>query len=327
MSYQSLLPLIQKTGSTLTPEKFQERINIVFHDFEAKHYDAMHTDMWGSLQEQINLLVADLFTHKSIENKALSLLDIGCGTGLSTQILLNSPLGTYLKQLTLLDTSPNMLKYAEEKAKTWGKQYKTVNAYLGDIDEKFDVIIISSVLHHIPNLEAFLKQVDNALNSGGILIHIQDPNGDYINSADYLQRKSDYEKQLAIAPKSTRVTDFIPKPLLKSIKRLLNRKDYIDLINDQLLAEKSIKRRMTADEIWSVTDIHVETKQDTVNKGISLKFLQSQLQNFELIKMRSYGFFGFLKSDLMESYQEKEARFIAENQVDGRNISCIWMKK
>ena len=327
MSYQSLLPLIQKTGSVLSPEQFQERINIVFHDFEAQHYDAMHTDMWGSLQEQVNLLVGDLLAQKNIESKTLSLLDIGCGTGLSSQILLNSKLGAHISQVTLLDTSPNMLKFAEAKAKTWGKPYKTVNGYLASLTEKFDVIIISSVLHHIPDLEVFLGQVSDALHSGGILIHLQDPNGDSINEPEYLSRRNRYEKALEALPKEKKITDFIPKKLLKSIKRLLGRLDYIDLINDQLLAEKSIKKRMTADEIWSVTDIHVETKTDSVNKGISLKFLKNQLQNFELLQMRSYGFFGYLKSDLIESYQAEETQLIAENQTNGRNISCIWMKK
>lgn len=327
MSYDSLIPLIKKAKSTLSPEQFQERVNIVFHDFEASHYDAMHTDMWGSLQQQINLLVDDLFSYKNIENRKLSLLDVGCGTGLSTQILLNSKLGEYISELTLLDTSPNMLKHATEKAKTWGKNYKTVNAYLGDLDEKFDVIIISSVLHHIPDLEAFLKQVDNALNTGGILIHIQDPNGDHLNDGSYIKRRNQYEKELEALPKNKSLNSFIPKPILKSIKRLLNRKDYIDQINDQLLAEKSIGKRMTADEIWSVTDIHVETKGDTVNKGISLEFLKKQLRNFDLIKMRSYGFYGFLKSDLIEKYKDKEEQFIRQNKLDGRNISCIWIKK
>lgn len=327
MSYNFILPLIQKTRSTLSPEEFQERINIVFHDFEASHYDAMHADMWGSLQQQINLLVDDLFSYKKIDTNELSLLDIGCGTGLSTQILLNSKLSDNINQVTLLDTSQNMLKYATEKAKTWGKKFKTVNSYLADLDEKFDVIIISSVLHHIPDLEVFLKQVDNALNPGGILIHIQDPNGDYLNDATYLERKTQYEIDLDALPKKKRVSDFIPKPILKSIKRILNRKDYIDKINDQLLAEKSIRKRMTADEIWSVTDVHVETKIDTVNKGISLEFLKKQLKNLDLIKMRSYGFYGFLKSDLIENYKQKEEQFIQDNQVNGRNISCIWIKK
>ena len=327
MSYSALLPLIQKTKSRLSPKKFQERINIVFHDFEASHYDAMHTDMWESLQQQINLLVTDLFSYKKIENQELSLLDVGCGTGLSTQILLNSKLGENINQITLLDTSANMLKFATEKAKNWGKKYKTVNCYLNDLDEKFDVIIISSVLHHIPDLEFFLGQIDKALNSNGILIHIQDPNGDYLNDTLYNQRKKEYEKEISSVSKKKKVTDFIPKSILKSIKRILNRKDYIDKINDQLIAEKSIVKRMTADEIWSVTDIHVETKTDIINKGISLNFLKKQFKNFELINMRSYGFFGFLKSDLLENFKEKEEQFIQENQLNGRNISCIWIKK
>lgn len=327
MSYQSLIPLIKKTGSTLSPEKFQERINIVFHDFEALQYDALHQDMWGSLQEQIDLLVNDLSDKKQLDNSSMSLLDIGCGTGLSSQILLQSKLGSHVQQITLLDTSPNMLKQAEQKAQKWGKKYKIVNGYLADLDEKFDVVLISSVLHHIPDLEAFLKQVDGCLNPGGILIHIQDPNGDYLNDAVYLQRKEEYEKFSSVHVKKRSLKDILPSQWLRKIKILLNRKDYIDHINDQLLAEKTIKRRMTSDEIWSVTDIHVETKNDSVNKGISLQFLKSQLTNFDLVQMRSYGFYGYLKSDLIESYQQKEAQFIAENQANGRNISCVWIKK
>ncbi|MDN3676721.1 class I SAM-dependent methyltransferase [Flavobacterium paronense] len=327
MSYDSLLPLHKKIQSPLSVQKFQERVNIVFHDFEAAHYDKMHSDMWGSLQEQINLLVDDLFAYEDIKSHKLSLLDIGCGTGLSTQILLNSKLGEHIEEITLLDTSSNMLKFAEEKAKTWQKKYKTVNAYLSELDEKFDVIIISSVLHHIPDLDVFLQQVNGALNHKGLLIHIQDPNGDFLNDAEYNARKKQYEKELDLIPKKKKIKDYLPKKIIKSIKRLLNRKDYIDSINDKLLAESIIKKRMTADEIWSVTDIHVETKNDTLNKGISLDYLKKQLPNFELIKMRSYCFFGVLKSDLIDSYKEKESKFIAENQVNGRNISCIWIKK
>jgi ubiquinone/menaquinone biosynthesis C-methylase UbiE len=271
--------------------------------------------------------VNDLCNFKSLENKSLSLLDIGCGTGLSSQILLESKLGNHIGQITLLDTSSKMLQKAQEKAQKWQKKYKTVNGYLGDLDEKFDVILISSVLHHIPDLETFLKQVDDALKSGGILIHIQDPNGDYLNDNVYLQRKKEYAELDSSHIRKWYLSDLLPSKWLRKIKIILNRKDYIDHINEVLLAEKTIKKRMTPDEIWSVTDIHVETKKDKFNKGISLQFLQNQLHNFELIKMRSYGFYGYLKSDLPKMYQEKEAQLIAENQPNGRNIGAIWMKK
>jgi len=326
MSHTSFLPLLKKTGSTLSPDKFHERINIVFHDFEADNYDEMHHDMKESLQQQIDLLVADLFTSNPPRSKKLSLLDVGCGTGLSTQILLNSELGDYINTISLLDSSPKMLLKAEEKAAQWNKKYTLIKGYVSEVKQTYDVVIICSVLHHIPDLEAFLKQIDAILNPGGILIHLQDPNGDYLADKTYLERSSLYKAEKDAVKKKKKISDLMPKNLKNFINRLLGRKTYIDKINDQLIKEGSIKNRMTADEMWSVTDIHVETKNDT-NKGISLQFLKNRLPNFELIKFRSYGFFGVLKSDLPFHFKDKEEEFSIQNQSNGRNISCIWIKK
>jgi 2-polyprenyl-3-methyl-5-hydroxy-6-metoxy-1,4-benzoquinol methylase len=308
MTYNTLLPLLQKTKSQLSPEKFQERINVVFHNYEADQYDKMHLDMWESLQEQINLLVDDLFNSEAIPSKSLRLLDIGCGTGLSTQILLNSKLGSYID------------------SRTWDKKYSIVNKYVSDLKEKWDVVIICSVLHHIPDLNQFLSQVDQVLNPGGILIHLQDPNGDCLNDCNYLKRVEQYNNEMSLLTKKKKVADFVPKKWKQYINRQIGRKTYIDLVNDQLIAEKVIKKRMSADEIWSVTDIHVETKKNSINKGISFQFLCEKLDSFTLINQRSYGFYGALVSDLSTKYRRKEEQFIVENQLNGRNISCIWVK-
>lgn len=322
MSYSSLLPLLKKTGSLLSAEAFQSRINVVFHDHEANHYDSMHSDMWESLQEQINLLVADWFDFKT-PTPNLSVLDIGCGTGLSSQKLLQSPLGAYIDEVTLLDTSSNMLKQAEAKAKTWNKKWKLINADITAVTETFDVIMICSVLHHIPDLKQFLNHIDGLLKPGGVIIHLQDPNGDYLEDSVYVERMTAFEET---ANKKKNIANYIPKKWKHFINLKLGRKNYIDHINDQLLAEKVIRKRMTADEIWSVTDIHVESKLNTENKGISFEFLKAQLLNFQLIKQRSYAFYSVLKSDLPEEFKKNEAQFIDQNQLNGRNISCIWIK-
>ena len=109
MSYESLRPLIQKVGSSLDPKAFQEKVNVVFHDIESQHYDALHEDMWDSLLQQFQLLSEDGIQHLD-SNKKYSLLDIGCGTGLSTELLLQTELGKYIDRVTLLDTSPKMLE-------------------------------------------------------------------------------------------------------------------------------------------------------------------------------------------------------------------------
>jgi len=42
--------------------------------------------------------------------------------------------------------------------------------------------------------------------------------------------------------------------------------------------------------------------------------------------MRFYGFFGPLKSELIDSHKEKENQFILKNDKNGRNVSCAWVK-
>ncbi|HEY0045738.1 MAG TPA: class I SAM-dependent methyltransferase [Flavobacterium sp.] len=326
MSYQQLKPLMKKVGCRASAEEFQDRVNVVFHDFEAAHYDVHHSDMWDSLKDQIDLLVADVLTFFGYVPSRLQLLDIGCGTGLSTQLLLQSKLGPEIVHISLLDSSPNMLKQAELKATKWNKPYKLINGYLSSVTDTFDVVIISSVLHHIPDLKIFLQQVDSVIRAGGILIHLQDPNGDYLADPDYVMRKQEYDLHKENR-KGSSAKSLIPKPILRYINRLLNRKDYIDRINDQLLKEGTITKRMSADEIWSVTDIHVETPSETKNKGISIKFLTEQLVNFDLVSLRSYAFYGDLKSSLPEPYREREQGYINTAQINGRNIAGVWVKK
>lgn len=325
MGYTSLMPLLKKTGSPLSPEDFQARINVVFHDYESRHYDSMHDDMWESLQEQINLLASDWLASED-PNQKLRLLDIGCGTGLSTQLLLQSPLGNYIEEIALVDTSPKMLEQAKDKAKNWGKKTTFINGYLSDVTESYDIILVCSVLHHIPDLKVFLEQVKTVLKPQGVFMHLQDPNGDYLNDPIYKERLSKYEALQTETAKKT-LKDFIPNQWIHFVNRMLGRKNYIDLINDQLLAEQVIRKRMTADEIWSVTDIHVESKINTENTGISFQFLKRELAGFTLIKQRSYAFYSVLKSKLPGELKEIEDQLVAKNELNGRNISCIWKKK
>lgn len=325
MNYISLLPLMEKKGCSVSPEEFQQRVNVIFHDHEAVLYDKMHADMKNSLQEQVDLLIADLVNKKRNFDRNVHVLDIGCGTGLSTEFLLNSILNPHVKRVTLLDTSNKMLQMAEQKAKTWNREYQILNSYLSDVTEKFDLVLICSVLHHIPDLNSFLKEVDRVLKPGGFLIHLQDPNLDYLNDDNYLQRLNLYARKSNPDFAKKQWVTYIPKSIRYRIKRILGRKNYIDLINDQLIREKVIRRKMTAAEIWSVTDIHVSSD-DSLPKGISFQFLADHLENFSLVNRRSYGFFGRLKSDLSEKFKKEEERFIAENRLDGRNLSAVWVK-
>jgi 2-polyprenyl-3-methyl-5-hydroxy-6-metoxy-1,4-benzoquinol methylase len=325
MSYQSLLPLINKVKSNLSPEEFHSVINVIFHNYEASSYDSMHADMKNSLQEQIDLLVSDYLKDNTALD-SIKMLDIGCGTGMSTELILKSEIGLKVKEVTLLDTSPKMLEIAEEKAKKWGINYSVLNGDIKLVTGKYDLIIVCSVLHHIPLIQPFIKNIDKLLNIGGVFIHLQDPNGDYLNAQVQKNRVKEFKNNQNIDSTFT-VKKLFPKSLKKYISRILGRKTYIDLINDELLIRKVIKKRLTADEIWSVTDIHVETKDSTDNKGISFDSLRTKLPNYKIVSRRSYGFFGPLKSDLDNDFAKREQELIDIKNITGRNLSCLWMKR
>ena len=327
MSYESLLPLMHKCKTKLSPEGFHDVINVVFHNHEALVYDKMHIDMQQSLLQQMDLLLADVQQNSNFEFQNLILLDIGCGTGMSTETFLKTNIGHQIQHVTLLDSSPKMLEMALQKGQNWSVDHVGKIGYIDQIDNDFDIVLICSVLHHIPDLALFLKQIIPKIKPGGILIHLQDPNGDFADDQEFLTRMKQFKDLQNAHKKEFKIANLIPKKVKHYINLKLGKKNYIDHINDDLLKTNAIKKRLTADEIWSVTDIHVPSKTNTLSCGISFDFLEKQLYEFKNISRRTYGFFGVLKSDLPTDFQEREQQLISQNNISGRNLACVWQKK
>lgn len=326
-NYAHLIPLIKKTGSELSPKDFQNAVNVIFHDVEAKYYDKLHTGMWNSLQEQVDLLVDDLLADRQYNNSSLSLIDIGCGTGLSSQLLINSKLGKFINHITLLDTSPKMLEQAGTRSKQWNKKIDLVNSTIMGVTNKYDIILVCSVLHHVPDLAQFFKQVNQLQNSGAIFIHLNDSNGDYLKDAQYAKRINEYAAQNKRTFLKGKLVKLIPPGIKELINKNFRTDPYIDEVNDILIKEKIIKKRMLAGEIWSVTDVHVEELPYSTQAGISFKFIKECLSNYEPVARRSYGFYGLLKTELTSPFQELEATLINNKELNGRLLSAVWVKK
>ncbi|NMH29482.1 class I SAM-dependent DNA methyltransferase [Flavobacterium silvaticum] len=323
MNLDSILPLIAKTQSSFSPEEFHHAVNVTFHNIEAESYDTLHAGMWESLFEQIDLLSSDAMGATNTGDN-LKMLDVGCGTGLSSQLLLRTKLGNTVSDVTLLDTSQNMLAQAELKSRSWGKKVECINDSIDGVEGVFDIIIISSVLHHIPDLNSFFSKVSDLQKAGGILIHLQDPNGDYFNDPEYIERTRILS---GLNRQDSNESASILNTVKKILRPLFGKKSYIDRVNDDLIRQKVIKRRMTSEEIWSVTDIHVENLPFSIGKGISMQNVKTMLEQYRLASQRSYAFFGDLKSDLPAELQETEAALIKSRALNGRNVSAVWIRE
>ena len=91
-------------------------------------------------------------------------LEIGCGTGHFTQEL--SKTGA---SVTAIDISPDLLEIAQRGVNTDNVTFKYGNAHALEMeDETFDVVVGSSVLHHLEVADA-LSEITRVLVPGGTI--------------------------------------------------------------------------------------------------------------------------------------------------------------
>jgi ubiquinone/menaquinone biosynthesis C-methylase UbiE len=131
-------------------------------DEKAKQWDQnqMHLD-------RTKAVAAELLRRIPVEN-SMKALEFGAGTG-----LLSFYLKDQLGEITLMDTSREMLAMAENKLEEedMGK-IRTVNFDLEEseyTDWKFDIIYTQMVLHHVTDVKRVLERFYNMLSPDGYL--------------------------------------------------------------------------------------------------------------------------------------------------------------
>jgi 2-polyprenyl-3-methyl-5-hydroxy-6-metoxy-1,4-benzoquinol methylase len=105
---------------------------------------------------------------------ALRALDACGGSGNVSLKLLNRGVN-----VTLVDISPELLEIFRSKCAAAGMTPRMVCAeigsFLSDTTESFDLIVFSSALHHLENIEQILTLTFHRLRPGGLLYTIYDP--------------------------------------------------------------------------------------------------------------------------------------------------------
>jgi 2-polyprenyl-3-methyl-5-hydroxy-6-metoxy-1,4-benzoquinol methylase len=318
---QTLLKAVMaRCGARCTTAEFHAAVNVTFHNFEAEVYDQEHSDMWRSLPREFTRLTQSC-REQWAGVEEMSLLDIGCGTGLATDCLLKTNLGPRIKSVDLLDTSKVMLSEAKKRAQGWGRK---VNAYEGLLDaiprgKKYSLIVSSSVLHHVPDLPSFLSAIHQLQDRGGLYIHIQDPNGDYTDDVDLTKRLAETRKRQQVAEQLKR---FTPKRILSKLARGMYAGEddsYCAKTNSALIRSGIIKTPLAVRDIYAVTDIHVQD-----GAGISIQKMKEWMPSYRLVAQHSYGFFGVLWNELPIAQQRLEEELAEGNALNGFHVAAVW---
>ena len=116
-----------------------------------------------------NIFLANLVCQAIEKQIALlsdkEILDFGGGTG-----LLALPLAKQAKSVTLVDISEKMLEQSRLKAEQQdikNIQFLEQDLLVNPLEQKFDIIVVSRVLHHIPDLDATLAMFHCHLRENG----------------------------------------------------------------------------------------------------------------------------------------------------------------
>ena len=160
-------------------------------------------------------------------NPALSILDVGCSIGVSTEYLYNS--FPKCKSISGLDLSPYFVSLANYRANDLRLpiKYYHQNAETPNINERFDLIVCNFILHEVPRLptERILNSLTNLLNKGGVLAIVDlDPTKVKNNMIVDTFRKWAFEvtEPHIYEYYQTNMTDLMDKVGLKQLRNVSN---------------------------------------------------------------------------------------------------------
>jgi len=281
--------------------EFVLKVNEVYHDVEGSDYQDKHPevfkdeiDRWQKIGQKF---LIGYFNQ-------IRILDIGSGTGfVPLQIC------SFLKKedtFVCSDISQNILDVCQKNVLENNFPCQTIfkkfdgKSFLLDSNQ-FDFITLNSVLHHIPDFQPFLKEVNRLLKIDGRLIICHEPNKSFFCHRFLWPNYKLFSYLIS------------PKQLLFSVLKrmglpgLLKNKSNIGVenqarinqeVNRRLLEMGFIKSPLTHNQIIEIIDIQSPTAGGFhKERGIDiLSLVKDYLPNFKVEDFKTYNHLRTLSS-------------------------------
>ena len=308
-----LAPLMAAHGVTLDPPAFFTAVNRAFHGCGARFYDELHRHMRESLPEQFQYLASDFLGQYPPPSHRMNALDIGCGTGMSSEMLLDTRFGAFVRHIDLCDPAQEMLDVCAARNSLMKVRHRMICGRIESLPprSRYDLILASCVLQFVADLPEFLRQVAMRQPAGAVFLHLHDPNADGAADPECARRVEEFARS--------------GSSLVRRLSRSVRRRDaaaaHVEAVNRELLERNAIASPLTEAEIAAV--VRLRSRQ---GQGISIREMQTLMPEYKLVSVRSYAFFGELASALPARFRKLERALIAARAANGTQVGAIWIK-
>ncbi len=202
--------------ASVDPEKAKREIerNVAVHNRVARKYERLHGEIFNDVeQRRLATAVGRARAAVRADSDPPKALDFGCGSGNLTRHLLD--LGC---DVTAADVSPAFLKLVESRfpAERLTTLLTNGSDLAGVPDGSFDLVATYSVLHHIPDYLAAIRELARVCRDGGVIMLDHEPTeGYWLDDPEYrtfraMVQRHDWGKYL-------RLTNYVGK-----LRRLLD---------------------------------------------------------------------------------------------------------
>ncbi len=157
-------------------------LNRIFYDVDARTYDRRHPEVLEGNSAWWKEIFG-LYAAVTDPAKRRWIADIGAGTGQVARAV--APMLGPSDRVVCYDLSIEMLRRAEFVRGDIPAGISCVNgdaSCLAFRDETLDIVIVSALLHHLPDCTPLVAQIHRALAPGGLLCIAHEPNRDFFGS-------------------------------------------------------------------------------------------------------------------------------------------------
>jgi len=291
-----------------------EEINRIYHRFDAANYDAEHIEirlLWPELWAEM--------TQQLPQKDGWRALDFGCGTGFATEQVLRN-LGSRLHLVVAFDPSRQMLSNGRNRLQNpkviFSDDISTLTKH-----GPYNLLITNSVLHHLPDVEETLSQLQPFLSGDAYWLCGNEPSKRFYKNADCVDLFNAY------AAYQERSKWIRPGAYVAKLKHTFGR-DSLSATSRLALKRGLFTSRPSSTVIARLVDFHVHHPVDEIDaeRGFDMTQLESAFkQHWKRRWSKTYSYLGpFSEFRAPRRWREK-ARLLKENfPEDGANFCCVW---